>query len=276
MKKVLIIILLVTFPIICQNYVNIKYTNETYKYAQLDDVSEITFDAGGTKMTVTLDGSSTIEDLASIIEMTFDAGILGEGSPLPVELVSFSAGVIENSKQVKLSWTTATEVDNYGFQVEHKTSNKGSFEKIGFVDGHGNSNSPKNYFYIDDFSFLADKVMNRSIEYRLKQIDSDGSFTYSNVISIELGIPNQYELKQNYPNPFNPTTNIDYKLPVDGFVTMNVYNLLGELVTTLVNENKTAGVYSIEFNGNNLPSGIYFCMLNAGDYSALIKMSMIK
>jgi hypothetical protein len=240
-KKILTILFLLTIQLYCQDYLNIKYIGDTYKYALINDLSEITFNTGGTNMTITFtDASSTVEDISTIVEMTFDASILGGGSPLPVELVSFTAVLNEN--KVTLLWTTATEVDNYGFEIQRSTvipvlSNDGdwnltNWKRIGFIEGYGNSNSPKEY------SFTDYEASSGIVEYRLKQIDTDGSFEYSNVIFIELGVPTEYELSQNYPNPFNPTTKISYKLPMDGFVTIMVYNIQGKVIAVLVDENK--------------------------------------
>ena len=116
--------------------------------------------------------------------------------------------------------------------------------KIGFVNGNGNSNSPKNYFFVDD------KVNSGKYSYRLKQIDNDGQFEYSKTIEVDLGTPDKFELSQNYPNPFNPTTKINWQFPVSSWQTLKVYNLLGKEVVTLVNENREAGTYEIDFNAS--------------------------
>ncbi len=128
-------------------------------------------------------------------------------NPLPVELSSFAAKVL-NSGVVELIWRTETEVNNYGFDIERAKVNPNSeirnqqFSKIGFVQGNGNSNSPKDYFFIDE------NVNDGKFSYRLKQIDTDGNFEYSKTIEIDLGSTEEFELNQNYPNPFNPVTTI--------------------------------------------------------------------
>jgi len=193
--------------------------------------------------------------------------LLGVG--LPVELTSFSATTI--GKDVKLSWNTATEVNNYGFEIEKASSSTTPiWNKIGFVNGNGNSNSPK------DYSFIDDKVVSGKYSYRLKQIDNDGQFEYSKVIEIDINGTKKFELTQNYPNPFNPTTNIQYAISSRQFVTLKVYDVLGNELKTLVSENKEAGNYSVNFNASNLPSGVYIYKLQAGEFTQTRKMTLLK
>ncbi len=141
--------------------------------------------------------------------------------------------------QLSLSWRTETEVNNYGFDVERanhfQTSHTERWEKIGFVNGNGNSNSPKNYSF-EDISLLPAKY-----SYRLKQIDNDGQFEYSKTIEIDFNSPKKFELSQNYPNPFNPATTFRFSLPESGIVKLTLYNVLGEEVKTLVNGYKESG-----------------------------------
>ena len=156
-------------------------------------------------------------------------------SPLPVELVSFSVTSIGNS--VKLNWRTETELNNYGFEIKKMEMRRPEMEwsTIGFVEGYGNSNSAKEYSFIDN------SVETGKYAYRLKQIDNDGSYEYSNVIEIDLGIPVKFVLNQNFPNPFNPKTVISYEIPLGGAVKIMIYDELGNEVTTLVNEFKRSG-----------------------------------
>ena len=186
---------------------------------------------------------------------------------MPVELVSFSAQV--NQNKVTLMWSTAIEVDNYGFEIERMQLFTG-WNKIGFVKGHGSSNSTRSYSFIDI------PTGGTKFQYRLKQIDKGGKYTYSDLVDVAIGIPTSYELKQNYPNPFNPLTKIDYNIPVDGIVTLIIYDIMGREVISLVNENKKAGSYEITFDGSRLASGVYICKMNSTNYSSSIKMIIMK
>jgi Secretion system C-terminal sorting domain len=200
-------------------------------------------------------------------------------SPLPVELTVFKANVDETL--VTLNWETATEVNNYGFEIERQnleSSNKKSeWELISFVEGHGNSNSPKYYRYEDNRGILSGKYI-----YRLKQIDIDGRFEYSDVVEVSVSAPNNYTLDQNYPNPFNPTTTIKYSITsvASGFslsqVVLKVYDVLGKEIKTLVNENLPAGIYEVEFDASEYPSGLYFYSISAGEFTQTRRMLLVK
>ena len=185
----------------------------------------------------------------------------------PVELNSFIAKVYNN--QVTLNWITETEVNNYGFEVERKSDNA-IWKKIAFVEGHGNSNSPKEYSYTDNKPIGGSKF-----QYRLKQIDNDGQFEYSNVVEVEL-VPIKYALYQNFPNPFNPVTNIRYQLPNKSKVVMKIYNILGSEVMELLSEQKESGVYETEFDAKALSSGTYFYRMTAGSFIETKKMILLK
>ena len=191
---------------------------------------------------------------------------------LPVELTSFSATTIGST--VKLSWQTATEINNFGFDVERKSNVKGQtsdeWTKLGFVNGNGNSNSTK------DYSFVDDKVTAGSYSYRLKQIDNDGQFEYSKVVEIGLTAPDKFELSQNYPNPFNPSTTINYNLPEATNVKLIIFNILGQEIKTLVNEFKEAGVHTVNFDASELNSGMYIYKMTAGSFVKTLKMILMK
>ena len=186
---------------------------------------------------------------------------------LPVELVSFTGtAVLPNS--IRLDWYTATEVNNYGFEVERKSSN--NWQKIGFVQGHGNSNSPKQY------SFTDNKIVGGSkFQYRLKQIDNDGKYEYSNVVEVKV-IPTEFSLTQNWPNPFNPSTKIKYSIPKSSQVSLKIFNTLGEEIETLVNQEKPVGTYELNWNAANLPSGVYFYQFKTEKYIETKKMILLR
>jgi len=189
---------------------------------------------------------------------------------LPVELTTFTASTLSN--KVELNWNTATELNNSGFEVDRKLSNQSVWENIGFVRGLGNSTSIINYNFIDN------NPVNGTIDYRLKQIDNNGSFKYSNIVEVSYMKPAVFELDQNYPNPFNPTTIIQYSIPNAEHVTLKVYDILGKEVSTLVNENKAAGSYSVQLSAENiqLATGVYFYRLQAGSFTAIKKLLYLK
>lgn len=191
---------------------------------------------------------------------------------LPVELSSFSANYYNG--KVLLNWKTETEVNNFGFEIE-KTVNNGNlnlnWQKIGFVNGAGNSNSRK------DYSFSDNNISKGNYFYRLKQLDSDGKFTYSKQIEININeIPKAFELYQNYPNPFNPSTRIKYAVSDKQNICIKLYNILGKELITLVNELKEPGYYEIEFDASKLAAGVYFYSLKAGNFLTVKKMIISK
>ncbi len=188
--------------------------------------------------------------------------------PLPVELSSFAAIMFDKDK-VMLNWQTATEVKNYGFDVERQ-ANSGQWEKVGFVNGNGNSNSPKEYSYIDKNLIGGSKFF-----YRLKQVNNDGQFTYTDAVEVVV-VPNQYELSQNYPNPFNPSTKIKFSLPEAGKVSLKIYDMTGAEVVDLVNADYEAGYYGIDLNLSNLASGVYLYRFQSKGYSQVKKLMLLK
>ncbi len=194
--------------------------------------------------------------------------------PLPVELTSFTA--VGGSGGTELRWTTATEVDNYGFEVQRQTINNqqspmNNWEKIGFVEGHGTSSSV-HYYSLTDVSVAAG-----TYGYRLKQIDRNGSFEYSNAVEATI-MPNIMLLEQNYPNPFNPTTTITFDL-IRTFgekVTLKVYDILGREVATLFNEEGKEGRYNVVFDASKLSAGVYIYTIRAGNFTASKKLLLLK
>ncbi len=206
------------------------------------------------------------------------AGTYGRGlwetnidAALPVEFSSFTGSFNNNS--VTLKWTTETETNNYGFDVERKSKNNETEEwaKIGFTNGSGNSNSPKNY------SFEDKNINYGTYCYRLKQIDNSGQFKHSDIVEVFTGTaPTIYALRQNYPNPFNPSTTIKYQIPKSGLVQLKIFNLLGSEVALLVNEVKAEGEYSVNFDASNLPSGVYLYKLQSGKFVETKKLMLLK
>ena len=177
-------------------------------------------------------------------------------APVPVELRSFSSSIVNNS--VKLSWKTASELNNDRFEIERRF-NGPDWQKIGSVNGAGNSTSLKEYSYTDK-SFL----VSGTYYYRLKQMDYNGSFKYSQTVQSEVNItPQSYWLEQNYPNPFNPTTTISFNLPFDSYVKLTIYNALGKEVREIINGFEADGRYKIDVKAGDLPSGIYYYTLQA-------------
>jgi hypothetical protein len=188
---------------------------------------------------------------------------------LPVELSSFTGKVIDGN-EVKLDWVTKTEVSNYGFYVERKI-NEGDWNSLTFIEGHGNSNSPKAYSYSDKDLFTGGS----KFQYRLKQVDTDGQFEYSDVVEVEI-MPTKFELSQNYPNPFNPSTTIQFSLPKETKLKINIYNMIGQLVRTLADGNYDAGYHKVTFNAVDLPSGAYVYRIESPDFVQVKKMVLIK
>jgi len=177
---------------------------------------------------------------------------------------------VNNENAVELSWMTATELNNSGFNVERKTQDT-EWENIGFVEGHGTTTEAQSYSFIDR------DLISGSYSYRLKQVDFDGTFMYHELAeAIEIGTIKTFALEQNYPNPFNPATTISYQLPTEGQVSLKVYDMLGNEVATLVNEMKTAGEYQVDFNAAALSSGIYFYRLQAGNFVETKRMMLMK
>jgi probable HAF family extracellular repeat protein len=209
------------------------------------------------KVLIDWESDGTIDDSLELVNQV-----------LPVELSSFTAK--SNGNDIELNWRTETEVSNYGFNVERRI-NEGEWNSIGFVEGHGNSNSPKEYSYTDKELFAGGS----KFQYRLKQIDNDGSFEYSDIVEVEM-IPDQYGLSQNYPNPFNPSTTIQFSLPKQTQLKINLYNMLGEQVATIAEGMYESGYHKVTFNASTLPSGTYVYRLESSDFVQVKKMMLLK
>jgi hypothetical protein len=213
-------------------------------------------------------------------------------APLPVELTSFTA--VGKGRGVELAWRTATELNNYGFEIErsvvgqtflfdHSNGQAGmlvpQWEKIGFIEGHGTTNAPKSYTFVDGNA-------SGTLLYRLKQIDRDGKFEYSNQVEVTVAAPVEFALMQNHPNPFNPSTSIRYQVAAPGHVSLKVYDMLGKEVATLVNGMQDAGAKIAKLDASQLPSGIsakggyasgvYFYTLRTNNFTATKKMLLLK
>jgi hypothetical protein len=262
----------------------------TYDEAQLGSINENNLipaksDDGGTTWTpYTTIGTgpgqfqrNTAANTITLYGMTsFSFFTLGDNNdPLPVQLSSFTANV--NNRDITLNWRTETEVNSAKFVVERKYKDN-DWISIAEVKASGNSNSPKEYSYVD-------KKLNSGVyQYRLKMIDNDGTYLYSDVVEGNVELPKEYGISQNYPNPFNPTTRIDYQLPFDSKVMIELYSITGEKVADLFNGINEAGYYNIEVNGSSLrlSSGVYIYRIvatnlsNGQVYMNVKKMMMIK
>lgn len=197
---------------------------------------------------------------------------------VPVQLANFTAAVVANST-VRLNWTTISEINNYGFEVERAPEVPQGFVTLpgSFIPGHGTTNEPRHYTYTDN------AAPNGRLYYRLKQMDLDGTVHYTDPVSVDVltGVgegshPVAYVLKQNYPNPFNPSTTIEFEIPASGFVTLNLYDILGREVSSLAGEYMSAGRYAKNFSAAGLASGVYWYKLTAGSFSETKKLILSK
>ncbi len=201
-------------------------------------------------------------------EMYIDDMMFGVFPFIPVELTSFTANV-NQSGQVVLNWSTASETNNQMFEIERRTAD-GQFAAIGYVEGHGTTTEPQRYTYTDA------TVTTGAYFYRLKQIDFLGTYEYFDEIEVDVNGPLTFALEQNYPNPFNPSTNIKYSVPEAGIVKLAVYNLIGEEVAVLVNEVSEVGFFEVSFDASSLASGTYIYKLQSGNNVVAKKMLLMK
>lgn len=204
--------------------------------------------------------------------------LANESGALPIQLASFTAMVV-NGCYVRLDWTTLSEVNNYGFEVQRRGGVDSSFHSLPgiFVPGHGTTNEPHSYSFVDS------TVGRDSVHYRLKQIDLDGATHYSDPVSVlvptevsESDVTSTFALEQNYPNPFNPSTVISYSLPHSSHVKLVVYNIIGQEVAQLVNQQQEAGRYEVTFHPEGLASGIYFYSLQSPEGKAIRKLTLVR
>jgi hypothetical protein len=198
--------------------------------------------------------------------------------PLAVQLEGFTGSVMDGGA-VLLQWTTLSENNNYGFEVERATGDAAGFSTLAhsFVAGHGTSGVAHSYAFVDSSAGQG------SWTYRLKQIDLDGTVHHSEGIQVDVTtdvrealVPKEFALGQNYPNPFNPGTAITYAIPRPAHVTLEVFNLLGERIGMLVDDVRQPGYYSARFDGTSIASGIYFYRLTAGEVKLMKRMLLVK
>ncbi len=192
---------------------------------------------------------------------------------VPVELTSFTGAYVGNN--VELKWSTATELNNRGFEIQ-RSANGSQFATVAFVEGYGTTTETKNYPYTD--KNIEARV---NYAYRLKQIDFDGTSDFSSVVNVGFTLPMDFVLEQNYPNPFNPSTVIAYSVPVKSDVTLEVYNLIGQKIMTLVQGQVEAGKHSSQLNASSMSSGMYFFKLtavgeNGTQFTSSKKMTLLK
>ena len=189
---------------------------------------------------------------------------------VPVELISFTA-VLDKSG-VLLKWSTGSETNNMGFEILRSIDDDNNWLTIGFVEGRGTTSEFTEYEFYNNLSEFKSTV---NLRYKLKQVDYNGSFSYSDIVEMEF-TPEVFFLNQNYPNPFNPTTNIRFAVAKDGLVTLKVFNTLGKEIKTLISKNLTAGQYDVSFDASELTSGVYIYQLNADNRTISKKMMLLK
>ena len=241
-------------------------------------------DLGGTGTgtpTGTITSTNSFTDLNTNTIFTLGNNT-GGSNVLPVELSSFKA--TSNSRTIQINWITGTEKNCSKFEIERALVKTGeeslTWIKAGTVQASGTSTSIRSYVFIEK------NMQSGKYQYRLKMIDYDGLYKYSGIVETEIALPKKFDLSQNYPNPFNPSTKINYSLSLDSKVSLDVYNLKGERVSQLVNEEQSAGYYSVDFSSSllnkNIPSGVYFYRINAiekvtgNDFSVVKKMMLLK
>jgi hypothetical protein len=225
-------------------------------------------------------GAIDFTTLGSLCDAAWQNGWLNKvpGNPLPIQLSSFTAAATAQNA-VQLKWTTLTEVNNFGFEIQKSPGQPNNYQTIpnSFVPGHGTTNVPHHYNYTDSNASVG------TWYYRLKQIDLDGTVCYSDGILVDVlmdveesPLPTTYSLDQNYPNPFNPSTTIEFALPDAGYVSLKVYNVLGKEVAMLVSSELTAGRHEARLDAAELASGTYLYRLQAGAFVDTKKFLLLK
>lgn len=226
------------------------------------------FSEGGSFRLINItNGTSTELGAFGQFETITGLSVNANCSVVPVELTSFSAN--QSGNNVVLNWTTATEINNSGFEIERK-SEPSNWERIGFIAGSGSTTETRSY------SFTDNSVLQGSNTYRLKQIDYNGKFEYSNEINVDVHTVLNFSLEQNYPNPFNPSTTIRFTIPEASLVKINVYNAVGEFVDEVTNELLQSGSYDVTYYASGLASGVYFVKMEAGSFVSTRKITLMK
>jgi len=248
-----------------QPYAAIRF-DESIFWGEKSEISSACFDAENERLFVT---EYNAPNDGWLIVHVFEY----DGSLVPVEMNLFTATVSGNS--VSLAWETATETNNARFEVDRlrpaqRNYAASGWETIGTVEGNGTTTRKRFY------SFEDKNLRDGEYQYRLKQFDYDGTFSYSAIVSVTVGQPVKFRLFQNYPNPANPSTIIEYSIPGSGLVTLNIYDALGRKVQTLINEFQTKGIYKIDFNASDLPSGVYYYRIIFNGISETKKMVLLK
>jgi hypothetical protein len=242
-------------------------TTATNYYICIDDGASTA--SGSVRCKVASSSSFTIT--SGTLTTTINNAYLSSANvSLPVELTSFIAST--NGSAITLNWQTATEVNNYGFEIERRTianhqiarSSIDNWLKVGFAAGNGTSNTPRSYCYTDNTTATGRYV------YRLKQVDNDGAFKYSQSVEVSTQAPKQFSLSQNYPNPFNPATQIRYELKQHSKIKIEILNLLGQKVQTLLETEQDKGMYTVPFDAAGLAGGTYFYKITAYDGNKLL------
>ena len=250
--KSAIILLIIFFALLCCTYV-------------FSQQSSITYDAGTTIDIQT--GADVCADVITITGTYSGGGSICSGA-LPVTLSLFNALTEKNT--VKLYWKTESEINNSGFEI-HRRSVDSSWKVIAFVSGRGTVNTPSEYYFEDK------KLQPGSYSYRLKQLDYSGSFEYFELpLPVLISKPTEFVLGQSYPNPSNPYCCIDYQVPERTEINLRVYDILGRVITELVNEIKEPGTYTVKFDGSNFASGTYFYRITAKEFSEVKKFNIVK
>jgi hypothetical protein len=238
--------------------------------------SDITYDAG--TLIEVQSGADVCANNIYINGSWSGGGSICTGA-LPVSLSSFTASV--DKRNVTLLWITEWELNNSGFDIERSTplnppeGGTSEWKKIAFIPGHGTSNVSNGYIFKDE------KLRAGNYRYRLKQIDFNGNYEYFSLESdVSINPPGNFGLSQNYPNPSNPNSKINFEMPVNGKVNIKIYDVIGREVVTLIDETREADYYTVEFDGTNLASGVYFYRIYAeGEgqkFTQTLKMVLIK